>query len=409
MNTGRSDRKRILTGIAAIVTFTATAAQAVCPVTPDVTCKFAYGAGLGYADKADDTRDTLSFKLSKGASSNAADFGDPTATTDYDVCLYGDGDLLYSMSVPADGDCSDGACWVFKSKGPAYKDKLGSHDGITAISLSSPSDGTDKTKIGVKGKGAALPDLGLPLPEAINVQVRNSLGKCWNAIFTGATQDPAKGKLKAKSKLEALPTCTDEALNAYETDFNCGGNCAPCTYAQNCLTGSDCTSGLCSAGKCYAKRVFVTSSTVDGRFNFNGLGILTNADNLCNSVAASAFLSGTYVAWLSTPTVNAIDRVADAEYRLRDGTLLFINKAQMLDPGRPFEAISQNQLGQPISGSYWTATSGGAYFAGNDCSGWTTNSSLVSGWYGSTTSIYTWSITGADTCNNSKHLLCFEQ
>lgn len=406
----RNYREILLTIAAGMVLLATTEAHATCPNEPDVTCKFAGSAALTYSSNAIDAKDKLSFKLSKGATSSAADFGDPTTATTYDVCIYGDTTLLYGMAVPADGDCTDGTCWKTKSKGPAYADKLGTHDGIVAIALSSPSDGTDTTKVSVKGKGDALPDLSLPLPEPIRVQVRNSDGKCWGASFTGAVQDTTKNKLKAKTKLEVLPTCSDGAVNGFETDIDCGGNCSACTFDQFCQVNADCTTGICRSGRCNAKRVFVTNSTTDGRFNSNGLGILVNADNTCNALAAGAGSTSHWVAWLSTPTVNAVDRILDTEYRLTDGTLVFANKAQITNsPGWALDTLSRDQHGQPVSGSTWTATGGGVYVAGNDCNGWTTNSNSVFGIAGLTNSTANWSIGGAPSCGTQNRFICFEQ
>lgn len=45
-----------------------------------------------------------------------------------------------------------------------------------------------------------------------------------------------------------IPThCTNTTLDGGETAVDCGGPCGACQPAQACNTGSDCTSGLCSA------------------------------------------------------------------------------------------------------------------------------------------------------------------
>jgi hypothetical protein len=40
-------------------------------------------------------------------------------------------------------------------------------------------------------------------------------------------------------------TCTDEALNGSETDFDCGGSCNPCVPGQSCKRHEDCESLRC--------------------------------------------------------------------------------------------------------------------------------------------------------------------
>lgn len=47
------------------------------------------------------------------------------------------------------------------------------------------------------------------------------------------------------------PRCDDEALNAEETDVDCGGpDCDPCAEGGACSEPADCASGLCDAGTC---------------------------------------------------------------------------------------------------------------------------------------------------------------
>lgn len=50
----------------------------------------------------------------------------------------------------------------------------------------------------------------------------------------------------------ACPTCQDGIRNQGETSVDCGGPCSPCAEGQGCTTGSDCASGVCSAGVCGA-------------------------------------------------------------------------------------------------------------------------------------------------------------
>ena len=56
-----------------------------------------------------------------------------------------------------------------------------------------------------------------------------------------------------------------------------------------------------------ANVAFVTSGTFTGN-----LGGLAGVDAKCNAAALSAGLTGMFVAWLSTPQTNAIDRIGSA-------------------------------------------------------------------------------------------------
>ncbi|MBU1221413.1 hypothetical protein KKF34_15395 [Myxococcota bacterium] len=50
------------------------------------------------------------------------------------------------------------------------------------------------------------------------------------------------------------PTCTDNQENGSETDVDCGGpDCSRCSPGQGCLTGSDCTSGVCGSNNICAQ------------------------------------------------------------------------------------------------------------------------------------------------------------
>jgi hypothetical protein len=46
------------------------------------------------------------------------------------------------------------------------------------------------------------------------------------------------------------PSTTDGAKNGAETDVDCGGGAAKCTFAKGCAADNDCVSGKCTADKC---------------------------------------------------------------------------------------------------------------------------------------------------------------
>jgi hypothetical protein len=51
----------------------------------------------------------------------------------------------------------------------------------------------------------------------------------------------------------AASTCSNQQLDALETDVDCGGTCAtsrPCANGKSCVSSTDCASDACSAGKC---------------------------------------------------------------------------------------------------------------------------------------------------------------
>jgi plastocyanin len=48
-----------------------------------------------------------------------------------------------------------------------------------------------------------------------------------------------------------MPSCTDNVKNGTETDLDCGGStCGPCALTKVCTTAGDCTSGACTGNVC---------------------------------------------------------------------------------------------------------------------------------------------------------------
>jgi hypothetical protein len=117
-------------------------------------------------------------------------------------------------------------------------------------------------------------------------------------------------------------------------------------------------------------KAFVSSTLVKG----NAIGGLAGADALCNAAAKAAGLPGTYTAWLSTSTSNAIDRIqVDGPWQLVNGTTLAATKAD-LTKGSLAERFDKTEKGTTPPAAedrVWTATNGNGTFAGPDCNGWT--------------------------------------
>lgn len=153
------------------------------------------------------------------------------------------------------------------------------------------------------------------------------------------------------------------------------------------------------------KRVFVTSS------NFQGdLGGLAGADAKCNAAASAAQLGGTFVAWLSTATVNAKDRVTSNGpwHRVDKTTVVFTNKANLTTT--PVVAISTNENGVAVTSGVWTGTvTGGTKANGDNCNNWSAGG--IGAFIGNAGSIAAWTDGGqANNCAQSttNRLYCFE-
>jgi hypothetical protein len=156
------------------------------------------------------------------------------------------------------------------------------------------------------------------------------------------------------------------------------------------------------------KRVFVTSTGYSAQFP--GLGA---ADSLCNAAATAGGLGGTFVAWLSDDTTDALDRVQDASpWYLTDGvTKVFGTHAQLQT--QPTVVIDRDENGHQVpSGSLvWTGTQSGGSSSGSTCESWQTADGEVDGTAGSTALTGQWTLQSEfDTpCGSAFSLYCFEQ
>ncbi len=166
--------------------------------------------------------------------------------------------------------------------------------------------------------------------------------------------------------------------------------------------------------------IFVTSGTYTGN-----LGGLSGADTICNTEAASAGLSGTWKAILSTSSTNANTGVGGdngqgvtISYDVYD-TLnnLIANGPLTFWDGTHSAPISYHADGSGLGGStsVWTGSgnNGGdwAYpdcgYSSCDCNGWTSNSASIVGQTGSSGSESSdWINQSSSACNTSQPLYC---
>lgn len=169
-----------------------------CLPAPQV-CRTATKSLLLVKDKADDAKDKLIWKWIKGEATTQAEFGDPTGAADYALCVYAGSTaaLVAEALVPAGAPQ-----WsVLGTKGYKYGDASATPDGVTKAILKGNAT-QPKAKALVKGKGANLPDLTLPLAGPVTVQLVNGdSGLCFGADYAGAQLlKNQEGLLKAKAQ-----------------------------------------------------------------------------------------------------------------------------------------------------------------------------------------------------------------
>jgi hypothetical protein len=140
----------------------------------------------------------LKWKWLSSGTVAVTDFGSPTTTTNYILCLYDNSVKKLSARAPADGTCGTKPCWkATGSTGFKYVDKDGTPDGVTKETLKAGAPGHGKVQ--VKGSGANLQLPTLPLTTPVRVQARQSSSStCWEATFSTPSTNTST-QFKAKS------------------------------------------------------------------------------------------------------------------------------------------------------------------------------------------------------------------
>jgi hypothetical protein len=164
-------------------------------------------------------------------------------------------------------------------------------------------------------------------------------------------------------------------------------------------------------GSAHLQRVFITSQKYLG--SLMGGGGVAGADAACAAAAASAQLGGSFKAWVSTSSVNAIDRIADVGpwYDLA-GTKIFTNRAGLMTT--PMAAIWLDEHGQFLaSDKIWTGTGYGGNFDSTDgaCNDWTSAEMAQTAKVGQVgrQDGAAWTAFTGTTCDQQAHVLCFQQ
>jgi hypothetical protein len=140
-------------------------------------------------DKTPDRADLLVWKWIKGEATTLADFGDPTTTDGYTLCVFDDGTEVFRSTIDPGGACGSLPCWrPLGSSGYKYINRDRTPDGILKLLLKSGAAG--KAKVILKGKGDNLPFPGgfLPMATPVMVQLSNDTpGACWQTthVSTG--------------------------------------------------------------------------------------------------------------------------------------------------------------------------------------------------------------------------------
>jgi hypothetical protein len=201
-----------------------------------------------------DTKDSLVWKWTKGADTDADELGDPTADDGYVLCLYGDTEndptLLTELSAPPGGLCAGKPCWKRLgsppgAKGVKYADKETTPTGVLGLLAKPGADG--KAKMVVKAKGPLLRTPAMPVTAfPVRAQLQGA-GSCWEAEYDEANVSANRADLlKVKGpKPAAGGRCQLDADCARPADTaDCGPN-AFCNPTGHCIDPDD-GSALCN-------------------------------------------------------------------------------------------------------------------------------------------------------------------
>jgi len=180
-----------------------TGAQA-CPVLPLGTCRTAARSTLQIRDRLLDKSDALSFSWTKGDATAFADFGDPTASALYRVCVYDAAGLVRSATAPAGGLCKGKPCWkrtgsATNPSGFTYRDAELTPDGTSSVTLRAGA--ATKARVQWRAKGVPLDDGALGVVPPVVVEVSNTdTSVCFGQTFAaGDVTRNTAAELKAKA------------------------------------------------------------------------------------------------------------------------------------------------------------------------------------------------------------------
>jgi hypothetical protein len=163
------------------------------------------------------------------------------------------------------------------------------------------------------------------------------------------------------------------------------------------------------------KHVFATSTAGTGNLSTwadaGGQTGLAAGDKICQARATAAGLANptTYKAWLSTFSINAVDRLTSVGPWVRlDGVVIADSKADLTD-GVLFTAVTFNEYGVGNDTFLYTGTAATGLSSGFTCVNWTSagaGDAAHKGRQDFATS--RWTDDGTMACSTSGRLICFE-
>jgi len=218
-------------------------------------------------------------------------------------------------------------------------------------------------------------------------------------------------------KASAGVTDSDSSITSATSPYSHTGLTGGMTYYYAVISVKDSVnselSNEASAAVYSLPRAFVTSVQGTGKLSgwteAAGAAGLAGGDAICQSLAANAGLEGTFVALLSSNTVDAKDRITtDGPWTRVDRVLVADNKNDLFD-GTLDAPINLTEAGESLSTNVWTGSNADGTTYAKTCVGWTDEGGAQDGRYGiSGDAASSWISTDADPCASTFSLYCLE-
>ena len=176
----------------------------LCVATPRSGCGTPAVPGKSLVQLRDSSTDKFLWRWSAGDAS-LGQFGRPEQDAAYALCIYDGNALAMDLQIPPGDFCGGYPCWKPGTRGFKYKGRGSNADGVDTVLLKEGSGG--RAKLLVKAKGAAL---ALPTPfdpnsvqfaqsPSVRVQLVNTEGACWEAVYSAPALRNIPGTFKDKS------------------------------------------------------------------------------------------------------------------------------------------------------------------------------------------------------------------
>jgi hypothetical protein len=229
-----------------------------------------------------------------------------------------------------------------------------------------------------------------------------------NGTFGVVTSDPpgfdcTRPPCTASFPRGTVVTLTARTIAQFLTGFSAWGG--PCTGLEECTFSVEANTTVTAAYE-RANMVFVTSTSSSAN-----LGGLAGADALCNERARFGSLTGNYIAWLSTVSGSAVDRLRGSRGWVRPDGRPVLDVPDGFNSYAMFNPIRMDELRNDVgTRSVLTATGAGGRLAPNQntCSDFTTtmSTSVVDGGYTSALGIF-FSVFVQASCAAERAIYCF--